>query len=271
MFRSLVLASLILTAQPVIAQNQSSNPPINQEQEVVNLNTSDDIIIQNTVEPLIEKNKKIKLVIVHDQPKKEVKKVEATPASIKPEVKNKPVINETKEVSVKKAELKTKETLKKPEVKPEVKKAEAKTEKTPEKSIDETTDKNVKKPTTIILQSNDQVKEKSPETKIATPEAPKKNIALNPDQIKELIKKYSLMYNVSESDLSRIAECESEFKSDLVGSGKYFGVFQFSKNTFNEFASKIDIADPDPLNPGQNIEVAAYMMANGQSWRWGCK
>jgi len=99
------------------------------------------------------------------------------------------------------------------------------------------------------------------------PENPK----LSVDQVKELIVKYSQKYSVDLELMLKIADCESGFKTDLIGSGRYFGVFQFSKPTFNESATILNFQNPDPLNPDQNIEMAAYLISEGQAWRWGCK
>lgn len=144
------------------------------------------------------------------------------------------------------------------------------TEKETVKPSDET-----KKPdeVTIIPENGKSTETKSAEQPTPTAPEPIKsdNTKLNVEQVKELIAKYSQKYNVDVDTMLRIANCESKFQPNIIGSGKYFGVFQFSKSTFNESVPTLNFQDPDPLNPDQNIEMAAYLISEGQAWRWGCK
>ncbi len=242
----LLVSSLVIT--PVLAQNNS-------------------IIILNEVEPLkidsaykkakfIQENGKI---LKREAPKvvetKKIEpKVEPTPTKIAPEEKKtisevKPTVDQSTEIKPKTAE----ESIKPIPTKPE--------------GVTIT-------PDSIINTSPEQAS-KAPEV-VTTPEPPKEspkpeNPKLNVDQVKELIVKYSQKYDLDSEMMLRIADCESRFKTDLVGGGRYYGVFQFSKPTFFESAPKLGFQNADPLNPEQNIELAAYLFSEGQAWRWGCK
>jgi SLT domain-containing protein len=64
--------------------------------------------------------------------------------------------------------------------------------------------------------------------------------------------------------------CESGGRSNAVN-GVYSGLFQFHPNTFQANANRIGLTNADIWNPYHQIQVAAWMFANGQAWQWGCK
>ena len=49
-----------------------------------------------------------------------------------------------------------------------------------------------------------------------------------------------------------------------------FGILQFSKNTFYEYAEKAKVRNPNINNPEQQIRVAEYMISIGLGNRWSC-
>ena len=57
-------------------------------------------------------------------------------------------------------------------------------------------------------------------------------------------------------------------KSDPNGGSK--GLFQFQTSTFNNYAKKIGIQNPDIWDKEQQVSVGAYMIANGQIGQWSC-
>ena len=227
-----------------------------------------DIVILNDVEPLKTDSSYKQAKLIQENGK--ILKRE------KPKVEVDLTLN-TKNVKI--DNLKTKPVTEQNKIAPELKPVTDKpTENEPKIAPAETKITTVKPegitiiPENGITSASDQTKSLPPITPSVKPEVQKvQNPKLSVDEVKELIAKYSEKYDTDVETMFKIANCESGFKTDLIGSGKYFGVFQFSKPTFYEFAPKLNFQNPDPLNPDQNIELAAYMMSEGQAWRWGCK
>jgi hypothetical protein len=91
------------------------------------------------------------------------------------------------------------------------------------------------------------------------------------DDLKANIEKRCEYYGCNSTQLIRVAWCESKFDPDVVGAGKYHGLFQFYTPTFLANSKRVGISKPNIYNPYQQIEVATYMFANGQARQWGCK
>ncbi len=77
-------------------------------------------------------------------------------------------------------------------------------------------------------------------------------------------------YGCYPEQLIRVMYCESGGRSNAVN-GVYSGLFQFHPNTFRANANRIGLTNADIWNPYHQIQVAAWMFANGQAWQWGCK
>ena len=77
-------------------------------------------------------------------------------------------------------------------------------------------------------------------------------------------------YGCNPEQLIRVMYCESGGRSNAVN-GVYSGLFQFHPNTFQANANRIGLTNADIWNPYHQIQVAAWMFANGQAWQWGCK
>ena len=77
-------------------------------------------------------------------------------------------------------------------------------------------------------------------------------------------------YGCNPEQLIRVMYCESGGRSNAVN-GVYSGLFQFHPNTFRANANRIGLTNADIWNPYHQIQVAAWMFANGQAWQWGCK
>jgi soluble lytic murein transglycosylase-like protein len=72
--------------------------------------------------------------------------------------------------------------------------------------------------------------------------------------------------------LLRIARCESELNPQAVNAHDgSLGVFQFQPSTWREAAPKVGYDGVSPFDPAANVEVAAYLMARGEYWRWTCR
>jgi len=77
-------------------------------------------------------------------------------------------------------------------------------------------------------------------------------------------------YGCNPEQLIRVMYCESGGRSNAVN-GVYSGLFQFHPNTFRANADRIGLANADIWNPHHQIQIAAWMFANGQAWQWECK
>jgi len=77
-------------------------------------------------------------------------------------------------------------------------------------------------------------------------------------------------YGCNPEQLIRVMYCESGGRSNAVN-GVYSGLFQFHPNTFRANANRIGLTNADIWNPYHQIQVAAWMFANGQAWQWECK
>jgi len=209
-----------------------------------------EIIITNKVNPLVSSITHKRLRIVDHSgliivPKVKTKQVEA----VKPAVKVVPKVVE-KAIAEKKPETKASSTNPKTKLAP----------KTEPKIELETTPQTTQTP------------EKAIKTDI--PDAVASSIPkelFSVAQVQDLIRKYSQKYELDPEMMLKLADCESRFKTDIVTLGRYYGVYQFSGPTFKQYSKELKIENPDPLDPEQNIEVAAYMIQNGQIGRWGCK
>jgi hypothetical protein len=234
----------------------------------------DEIIITNEVKSLKPILGQKQLRIVDNNGLILITKAKITKAEV-PKI----VVKETAKVVEKKIEAK-------PEIKVAVtsKTADAKVENKPETKTDikpKTPEINnsevkpiVKADVAQIIIKNDSKPDSATQKEIKTESANTSSVSSSVktvDEVKDLIRKTALKYEVDPDLMLKLASCESEFRSDVVTSGRYYGVYQFSKATFVEYSNKMNIPNADPLNPEQNIEVAAYMIQNGQLSKWGCK
>jgi Transglycosylase SLT domain len=73
------------------------------------------------------------------------------------------------------------------------------------------------------------------------------------------------------TQMIRIMQCESSGNPTIVGAGLYIGLFQFLPSTFNAYKIKAGLPNGDIYNGSDQIHVATYMFANGQSSQWGCQ
>lgn len=107
----------------------------------------------------------------------------------------------------------------------------------------------------------------SPFTKhyISEAEAPK--ITLEDYSVPQLIEYYSGIYHQDPALLKKVAECESKYGKNLKGdSGLAFSVYQFHKNTFDnwskEFGEKLDYGSYH-----DHIKLAVWSFAQGENHR----
>lgn len=93
--------------------------------------------------------------------------------------------------------------------------------------------------------------------------------------IPELIQVYSIKYNVSPVQLSKVIECESKFNpkafhKDDGGVGKHsVGILQFQKSTFDLWSARLG-EKLDYYSYHDQIKLGAYMWSKGQQSQWTC-
>lgn len=89
--------------------------------------------------------------------------------------------------------------------------------------------------------------------------------------MKELIEFYADMYGVKKEVALKVAACESEYKTTALGdNGKAYGVFQFHKPTFTEFAKKFGDDSLEYKNVEHSIELAMWAISQGKGAHWTC-
>jgi soluble lytic murein transglycosylase-like protein len=83
------------------------------------------------------------------------------------------------------------------------------------------------------------------------------------------IQHWCAVYGCDSYLLIRVMMCESSGNPLASNNGIYLGLFQFHRNTFNSYASGL-ISGADIWNASHQIQVAAWMFANGQAHQWEC-
>ena len=87
------------------------------------------------------------------------------------------------------------------------------------------------------------------------------------DQVVGFITDAANAYNQSPDDMVRVARCESGLNPYAVGSGIYYGLFQFVPSTF----AGTPYGDGDIFDPAANANAAAWMWAQGRKGEWSCQ
>jgi soluble lytic murein transglycosylase-like protein len=100
---------------------------------------------------------------------------------------------------------------------------------------------------------------------------PQETSCTNKECVKQLIDFYADFYGVDNELALNIAKCESELRHDAKGDGgKAYGVFQFHKPTFEEFARAYGDETLDYKNPKDNIKLAMWAISEGRGNNWTC-
>src|SRR5688572_13879987 len=91
----------------------------------------------------------------------------------------------------------------------------------------------------------------------------------------EYISLYAQKYGAVESQLLKVATCESKLKPNAInyhdgGKGKHsFGILQFQESTFLAWEKKFG-EDLDYYSYHDQIKLGAYMFSKGQQKQWTC-
>lgn len=95
--------------------------------------------------------------------------------------------------------------------------------------------------------------------------------------LEQVVDKYALQYQASSEQIKNTIACESGWNSQAVNwqdshaqSQGSHGIAQFSRETIAHYGAEIGMANADPYNPEQAIEVMAYMFSQGESSHWTC-
>lgn len=89
---------------------------------------------------------------------------------------------------------------------------------------------------------------------------------------RELLEYFAAEYETSSEDLIKVANCESGFNEDAHNkkdpNGGSFSFMQFQLPTFNSYAKKIGIDNPDIKNKVHVAETSSYMFSIGEGKQW---
>lgn len=84
-------------------------------------------------------------------------------------------------------------------------------------------------------------------------------------QIKQAISEVANKYGIKDAGLSRLIECESNFKTEIYGdNGKAFSLMQFHKPTFETFC------DGNYYSAKDQIICGSKMIKNNLGSHWTC-
>lgn len=90
--------------------------------------------------------------------------------------------------------------------------------------------------------------------------------------VQETISYYAEQYNVSESELLKVAKCESSYRSHIYGDGtRAFGPFQYHKPTFIAF-SKLKGEQLDYYSYNDQVKLTAWIWKHYPQYKshWTC-
>lgn len=105
--------------------------------------------------------------------------------------------------------------------------------------------------------------------KIATPTVVLEYKPLTPLEYADL---YTKEYSVDPIVFKKVMWCESQYQPNPPGSndgGAAFGIFQFHRGTFNDYAPRVS-EGLDYYSYKDQIRVAAYMFSIGEADQWTC-
>lgn len=99
-------------------------------------------------------------------------------------------------------------------------------------------------------------------------------IVEQPKTIPQLIALYSTLYGVSGETMTKVLDCESSFNPGAYnatdGHGGSRGIAQFQTTTFDTFAVKAGLIDPNVWSAEDSIHVMAYMFSIDKATAWSC-
>lgn len=93
----------------------------------------------------------------------------------------------------------------------------------------------------------------------------------------ELVDFYADKWEVPREDLHTVVKCESSYRADAVNmqdshklSNGSWGISQFSKETFAQYAKEMGREYTNPMNPREALDVMGYMFSKGKQKHWSC-
>ncbi|MDP9364016.1 MAG: transglycosylase SLT domain-containing protein [Chloroflexota bacterium] len=85
--------------------------------------------------------------------------------------------------------------------------------------------------------------------------------------VTQIITDAALRFGQNPEDMLRVATCESGLDPGAVGSGLYYGLFQFVPSTF----AGTPYGDQNIYDPYANANAAAWMWSQGRRGEWVCQ
>lgn len=91
------------------------------------------------------------------------------------------------------------------------------------------------------------------------------------ESIDEKITRYAQMYGVNAKRLRATLVCESNLNPKAYNpNDPSYGIGQFLKPTFYNYAREVGIKDPYIWDVDQQLQIASYMFSTGQARQWTC-
>lgn len=102
-------------------------------------------------------------------------------------------------------------------------------------------------------------------SKAEAPNTPTKE--LKDYSVVEMIEYYATVYNQDPALLKKVAECESQYETNLLGDGgRAYSVYQFHKGTFERWSK--EFGEPlDYKSYHDNIKLAVWSFSQGERYR----
>ena len=100
--------------------------------------------------------------------------------------------------------------------------------------------------------------------KPAAKPAPPKSAPAPAGSVESIIRAAAARHGVSGDWMVRIARCESGLNPHAVNPNGHYGLFQFSRSTFSSHGGT------DIWDAGQQSEITARMLSQGQAGQWSC-
>lgn len=95
--------------------------------------------------------------------------------------------------------------------------------------------------------------------------------------LEQMVDTYAKEYGVNASEMKAVIACESSWNPNAVNwqdshkeSQGSHGLAQYSKETIAMYGEKIGMADADPYDPEEAIEVMAFMFSINKESQWSC-
>ena len=97
------------------------------------------------------------------------------------------------------------------------------------------------------------------------------NFGENIETLEQKIQVACQTFGCNSDQLIRVMKCESKGKNISNPSGKYSGIFQFTRKTWIDFSQKAGIPNADIWDTDAQIYTTTWAFSNGLSYHWSCR